>query len=277
MNNNRFGTNDTYGDSTGRRIDPNPGGGDSRVAGCLIAVILVVLIIVIVAYFGKAPQSGSDITVSTIQREPLPAGSVVETDYYTDEVGWIGNETRLLLGMKNFYQATGVQPYLYITDNVNGEQISDVSELEAYARELYPKLFTDEAHLLLIFYEFNGEYADYYLCGSQAKTVIDREAGDILLDYIDRYYYDDDMTDEEFFSVVFDKTATRIMTVEESPWPTVWIALAIAAIILILFLFWRERIKQKNRKAEQDAKILETPLERFGDPEVDELEKKYQD
>lgn len=276
MNNNRFGTNDTYGDSTGRRINSNPGGGNSRVAGCLFAVVIFLAVILIVTALGKPPQS-SDITASTIQREPLPAGSVVETAYYTDEVGWIGNETRLLLGMKNFYHATGVQPYLYITDNVNGAQISDVSELEAYAQELYPKLFTDEAHLLLIFYEFNGEYADYYLCGSQAKTVIDREAGDILLDYIDRYYYDNDMTDEEFFSVVFDKTATRIMTVEESPWPAAWMALAAAAIILILFLFWRERIKQKNRKAAQDAKILETPLERFGDPEVDELEKKYQD
>lgn len=267
MNNNSFGGYNNPGGRTGCL------GG---MKGCLTGVLIFFLIVLALSFIGSLIPSDSDITASTVVREPLSKGSVVETDYYTDELNWIGNETELLKGMKNFYRATGVQPYLYITDHVNGAQISDVSELEAYARELYPQLFADEAHLLLVFYEYNGEYADYYLCGSQAKTVIDREAGDILLDYIDRYYYTDGMSDEEFFSTVFDKTAERIMTVEKSPWPPVALALALGFLILVIFLFWRERIRQKNRKAEQDAKILETPLEKFGDREVDELEKKYQ-
>ena len=279
MNSNRFGgPSDTYEDESERRTNPNPGKGGGNAKGCLIALLVVLVLVLFINLLDRGMSGdNSDVTASTIKREPLPAGAVVETDYYTDELGWIGNETELLKGMKNFYHATGVQPYLYITDNINGAQISEVNELEAYAKELYPALFTDEAHLLLIFYEHNGEYADYYLCGSQAKTVIDREAGDILLDYIDRYYYSDDMTDEEFFSTVFDRTATRIMTVEESPWPNVLITFATLAIIVLLFLFWRARIKQRNKKAEQDARILETPLERFGDHEVDELEKKYED
>ncbi len=265
----------------GNGNNPNSGGGGVRPGGCsrgcLTAVIFILALVIIIGLIiASTGGSDSDITVSTIQREPLPAGSVNETEYYTDELGWIGNETELLKGLRNFYRATGVQPYLYITDHVNGSAISNVSQLETYARELYPSLFSDEAHLLLIFYERDGEYATYYLSGAQAKTVIDREAGDILLDYIERYYYSS-MSEEEFFSTAFDHAAARIMTVEKSPWPVVWIAFGAAAIILILFLFWRERVKQKNRKAEQDAKILETPLEQFGDPKVDELEKKYRD
>lgn len=214
-------------------------------------------------------------TSSTIVRQPLAAGSVNETAYYTDQAGWIGNETMLLKGLKNFYRATGVQPYLYITDNVNGERIYSDEVLENYAQALYPELFTDEAHLLLVFYEDEENHAYRYVCGKQAKSVIDREAGDILMDYIDKYYYADGMSDEEFFSRVFDETGQRIMTVEKSPWITVAYLLVILLIIAITAAILTQRSKQKLKKAEQDAKILETPLERFGDTDLKDLEKKY--
>lgn len=211
------------------------------------------------------------ITTSTIQREPLPVDSVNETPYYTDKLEWIGNETILLRGMKNFYRATGVQPYLYITDNVKGVHIDSIKPLEEYANELYDQLFTDEAHLLLMFYEYDGDYATYYLCGSQAKTVIDREAGDILLDYIDKFYYDDTLGDEEYFSKAFDLTAKRIMKKEFSP----WIMIFILAIAVLALMFWKHRSKQKLLKAALDARILETPLEKFEDRELEDLANKY--
>jgi uncharacterized membrane protein len=230
--------------------------------GCLSIIFAIIMAIctlgfVMILTFVKS----ENVTTSTIEREPLPKGSVNETEYYTDNLGWIGNKTELEKGMKNFYIATGVQPYLYITDNVYGEHITDVNELAAFAESLYQELFTDEAHILLVFYEYNGDYADYYLSGSQAKTVIDREAGDILLDYIDKYYYNDNMTDDEFFSTVFDKTASRIMTVEKLQWPILWSILVILIIVLVLIIFIKIRATQKIKKAEQDARILETPLE----------------
>ena len=46
-------------------------------------------------------------------------------------------------------------------------------------------------------------------------TVIDMEAGDILLDYIDRYYYDSSLS-EDNFQPAFDKASERIMTVTKS-------------------------------------------------------------
>nr|WP_315022521.1 hypothetical protein [uncultured Aminipila sp.] len=244
----------------------------------IVVMALLITTVICVGFLGGKDDSSSDITISTVEREPLPAGSVNETEYYTDELKWIGNKTELEKGMKNFYKETGVQPYLYITDNVNGEHITDEEQLADYSELLYQNLFTDEAHMLLVFYEYDGDYADYYLCGSQAKTVIDREAGDILLDYVDKYYYNEDITDEEFFSTVFDKTAIRIMTVEKSPWPKVWMALIILMIIIVIAVFLIKRKEQKIKEAEQDAKILETPLEEFGDDdELEELKKKYED
>lgn len=241
----------------------------------MLALIAMLILILIGAIITATRGGNYSVTPSTIVREPLPAGAVNETAYYTDKLGWIGNETALLKGLKNFYRATGVQPYLYITDNVNGEHIEDPGALADYASVLYDELFTDEGHLLFIFYEYNDEYADYYLCGAQAKSVIDREAGDILLDYIDKYYYTDGMSDEAFFSKSFDDAATRIMTVEKSPWINVVYVLILLVAVVVSYQFWTHQAKQKLKKAEQDAKILETPLEKFGDTDLKDLEKKY--
>lgn len=182
--------------------------------GCLSPIIFVGIIILILimlsgglsAIFGGqgGSSSSSDITKSTIEREPLPKGMVDETDYYTDELGWIGNRTKLESGLKYFYDKTGVQPYVYITDTVLGSHSPSLDDMEQYANQLYDELFTDEAHLLLLFFEYNSNsrYMEYYVTGTQAKGVIDTEAGDIILDYIDRYYYYDGLSDGVLQQVV---------------------------------------------------------------------------
>lgn len=250
--------------------------------GCLTAVLTVIVAIMILSTVAVLALSlsggGSDsgVTASTVQREALPAGAVNETAYYTDELGWIGNRTKLEAGMKNFYKETGVQPYLYITDSVNGNHSPSQAELESFATEQYDALFTDEAHLLLVFFEYTpSEYHTWCITGTQAKTVVDTEAVNILLDYVDRYYYSD-LSDEEMFSKSFDEAGERIMRVTRSPWIAVWIVLGVLAIVVVAFLWWRSRKKQRNLEDEQTRKILETPLETFGSSEAEELAKKYE-
>lgn len=229
------------------------------------------------SYRSGSSESSAPITKSTIAREPLPAGSVNETGYYTDELDWIQSKTTLLAGLKHFYQETGVQPYVYITDTVNGSHSPTSEELDTFANSLYDQLFTDEAHILLVFFEYNGGYKDWYVCGTQAKTVIDSEAADILLDYIDRYYYYSNLTEDEFFSKAFSDAADRIMEVTRSPWITVWIVLGAVALLAIAFAWWKHAKKQKNLEAKQTEDMLNTPLEQFGDAEAEELAKKYKD
>jgi hypothetical protein len=201
---------------------------------------------------------------------------VNETGYYTDDAGWIGNETQLLSGMKHFYEKTGVQPYLYITDNINGSNSPTSEDLKAFANSKYDELFTDEAHLLLVFFEYgsNSQYMDWYVTGTQAKQVIDTEAGDILLDYLDRYYYQN-MSDEEFFSKSFSDAADRIMEVTTSPWIPVLIVLGVGSAMVIGFIWWSRAKKQKEIEAKRTEELLNTPLEKFGDTEAEELAKKY--
>ncbi len=256
------------------------GGGGCGCALLIIVVIVFAIILIIGFSMLNSPNtksSDSIITPSSVERVPLPSGSVNETSYYTDELGWIINETKLIDGMKHFYKETGVQPYLYLTDNVNGSYYPTQFEIESFAESLYDELFTDEAHLLFVFFEYEGMYRDWYIAGTQAKSVIDDEAGNILLDYIDRYYYDDNLSDDEFFSKSFKDAADRIMKVTRSPWITVFIVIGLVVLAFVLFLWWKKHMEQKNLEAKRREEILNTPLDRFGEAEAEELTKKYQD
>ena len=268
---------------------PNYSGGSPRGApgcglGCgtiaLVVIILAIVFGLVFSFNTGSSLSGSggnnEITLSTVEREPLPDGSVTETDYYTDTIGWIGNRSELTSGMKHFYEKTGVQPYLYLTDDINGSTNPSMEDLESFANEKYDELFADEAHLLLVFFEYqSSRYMDYYVVGTQAATVIDTEAGDVLLDYIDSYYYDDNRTDEEFFSDAFRDSADRIMEVTRSPWIAVLIVFGVIILLALLFFWWRHAKKQKNLEAQQTEDILKTPLETCGNTEAEELTKKY--
>jgi uncharacterized membrane protein len=264
----------------GNNKTPKSSGGGG--CGCLTAIIiLIVIAIILIVIFSIAgsmnSSSNGNITVSSVERVALPPGSVNETSYYTDELGWINNETKLINGLRHFYKETGVQPYLYLTDTINGSHYPTDTELQSFAEGLYDELFTDEAHLLLVFFEYDGRYMDWYITGTQAKSVIDIEAGNILLDYIDRYYYEDNLTDEEFFSKSFSDAAGRIMTVTRSPWITVFIVFGAVLLIVVLFIWWKKHKEQKNLEAKRREEMLKTPLDRFGDTEAEDLMKKYQD
>ncbi|RIE05678.1 hypothetical protein [Candidatus Cryosericum terrychapinii] len=261
------------------------GGGRSRGCGCLTLIVVLIVIGIAIAAI-TASHSGSvsnssggstEIMKSTVARKALPRGSVNETGYYTDQLGWIDNQTQLLAGLKHFYQKTGVQPYLYITDTINGSHSPTASDLDKAANSLYDKLFTDEAHLLLVFFEYDNSYMDRYVCGTQAKTVIDNEAANILLDYVDRYYYDSNLSEGAFFSKAFSDAADRIMEVTRSPWIIVFVVLGVVVLMIIMFAWWRRAINQKNLEAKQTEEMLKTPLEKFGDTEAEELTKKYED
>lgn len=277
-------TRNTWPSGGGSSGGGPPGSGGSGCSGCAIAILVLVVILILgailfSALFSSGVGSSGDggVTTSTVVREALPKGSVNETDYYYDELDWIGNETKLLSGMRHFYNETGVQPFLYITDNVNGSNQPSMDELDSFARQLYDQLFTDEAHLLLIFFEYDSSYMTRYVAGTQAKTVIDMEAGDILLDYLDRYYFDSSMTDEEFFSTSFEDSADRIMTVTRSPWIPVMFVFGGVILVGVLFFWWRHAVKQKNLEAKRMEDVLKTPLDQFGNKEAEDLAKKYED
>jgi len=248
-------------------------------ASIVFVVIAFVIIFVLAASIGNifngSYDSGSNITASTTKREKLESGAVLETDYIEDEVGIVRNETTMTAGLKNFYKETGVQPCVLLTPSI-GDDLSD-SELDAYARERYDSLFEDEAHFLLILF-YDGDYLSSYcfMTGDKARAVIDMEAEDIFEDYLYRYY-DSNRSIEGYISQVFNDTADRIMSVTVSPWVYVLIVAGVILLVVIGFVWWRHAKKQKNLEAQQTEDMLNTPLDKFGDKEAEDLGKKYDD
>lgn len=248
-----------------------------RRQGCVLWLLIALAVVAVLFMVRGAGPGGSavGITPSTVSRKPLPKGSVNETRYFTDELGWIGNQTELHKGLKHFYEKTGVQPHVFITGAIDGSHYPSTNELDEFARGLYDDLFTDEAHLLLVFFEYEGVYMDRYVAGVQAKTVIDSEAADILLDYIDRYYYDDDLTDEQFFSAAFRDAADRIMKVTVSSTKIAFGAFVVIVLVAIAFQWWSKNEERKSQKARETEAILKAPLQTYGDIETEQLAQKY--
>ena len=253
--------------------------------GCGIVIALFALILLVSVFsacmdsYDTGSSYSSSVSASTVEREALPASAVNETAYYTDADGdWIHNASQLESGLRHFYKKTGVQPYVYILPNGTTTSTSD---LQSRAEKLYGELFTDDAHFILVFCDDGeGGYNCGYAVGSQAKTIMDSEAISILADYLDRYYSDFSLSEEEIFSKAFSDAADRIMTVTGSTARTTTKVLGGVAVVALIagtvIIVVKKRDEQKKAEAKRTQDILNTPLEKFGSDEVEELAKKYQ-
>lgn len=236
-----------------------------------MVMIFCAIMLVATILFARMPDRDK------VERTPLAAGSVQETNYYTDELGWIDDQAAMIAGLERFYQATGAQPYVYITDQIGGGAYASDQEIMDFAEAEYDQLFTDEAHVLLIFYEKDEAYRTYCLAGIQAtNAVMDDEARAILLDKIDTYYYSSGLSDAEFFAKSFAEAGEEIM--DDKSFPARKLAavfsLAFCAALLGTIILKRKEKAQKHQ-AELE-RMLDTPLETFGDQEAEELAKKYE-
>ena len=263
---------------------PSSGGGCfGGCAGMLVAIVIVALLGALATTFiPSCSTSYSEQSASTVIREELPAGSVEETAYYTDADGdWIHSPSTLERGMREFFEKTGVQPYVYILKNGT---TSSTSALTDAAEELYDELFTDEGHFLLVFCDDgNGSYNCGYAAGSLATQVMDSEAVGILSEQLERAYGDLSLSEEEIFSQAFSETAGLIMSAADNQQASETTRNVVIGVVAVVAVGGVVYLVAKNRKAKQEAErkrteeILNTPLEKFGDTDIEDLADKYED
>ena len=262
------------------------GGCGGWLVGLVLAALMIALLTTSLSFCGVDVGGGGYYSQGSAQssstvREKLDADAVNRTDWYMDADGdWIHSAGRLTDGLERFYDKTGVQPYVYILPNGS---TSSVEELTALAERLYPELFTDEGHLLLVFCDDGaGSYTCGYTVGTEASSVMDSEALGILADELD-YAYNNADTDEEVFSDAFSETAGRIMAAadEEAQGKTILVVGGVIIAVLVVGGVVRAVVtRRKAAEAEEKRKmeeILNTPLERFGDDKVEDLADKYED
>lgn len=272
------------------------GTSSSASGGNLVSLIVIILIIVfsVLSEYGDkfrfedsdSNNSNNSITASTVNREKFDEAEKYYIDglWYIDELDWIKKSAKLESGMKYFYEKTGIQPFLYIT----GENFPTNDVLEKRANEIYEDYFSDEAHLVVVFSEYNSRYKCCYVTGVQSKTVIDSEAGEILLDYIDHYYYSD-LDEDEFFARSFREAADRIMRVTPKYGWIAFIFILVIILTVIIFIWWKKKKKHKLDEMKKAEDILNSDLNEFSnssydsdpsftsaeDSNIEELKKKY--
>ena len=253
-----------------------------RRSGCLtnivvdifVGILLLMIIINVFSNFGAKSTNG--ITKSTIQREKSSPASVnVISTWYGDDMGGIENRAKLESGLKYFYNKTGVQPYVYITNDGSFDE-SDLSNL-------YDELFTDSGHLLVCI-RVNGSCVDWEDCdlafevGNAAATVFDSEAEEIFRDYFSKNWDNSSLSNSEFISNTFTETTDRIMEITPNSWNTAITAGIVLVIIVIAFIWWKKHKEQKNIEDQNTINILNSNINsnEFQDPSLNDLENKYQ-
>lgn len=235
--------------------------------------ILLAIIVIVIGLIAARPN----IQQSTIERSKLDSSLCTKVDtWYQDDIDWIHDEKTLLKGLRTFYDKTGVQPYLWITDNINGKAKPNTSDFETALKSKYSELFKDEGHIIVCFMESSPSvYATYYWAGSAAKGVIDDEAGEILLDVIDSKYTSD-LSDEEMFSKSFSDAATRMMKVGCTTKQYIILAVTVVAglgiVVGFIFLMKAKRKSDAEEAAERE-RILNTDIDEMSDSVLNKYNK----
>lgn len=237
--------------------------------GSILAFILMLVIIVMAfsamradnnTYDPPSTQPVQSTQTATKQRTPLSDTLCTETDYYQDDQSLIESRTKLLSGLKSFYATTGVQPYVYITE--------EATLNDSYAQKIYEEKFTDEGHFLLLIhnsYDNNGDenWDAYYLLGSDAANVIDDDLMDQFWDNYDTAYADSSLSAEEVISQSFARTAAVFSSsstdTPATPKPSstahtaapARLPLLIASIVLLLVLALIIATVVRNKKTKQ--------------------------
>lgn len=239
--------------------------------GTLIAC-LIVFAVVIFSFFMIASDD-SDVT-STINREKIENPIPYDNNCIKDELGYIENQGKLSKNLKNFYNKTGIQPYIYLKSY--DEILTSDSQKDNYAQNWYEQNIDNEDTFLFIYYEDqNPNEIGYmaYVNGKQVTSVMDSEAVNIFWNYIDRYWTDDSLSTVEVFTKTFNSTANTIMEKSTTSNDIIKIICIIVGIVIVIggiIYILRMKFKRDKEKAKETVEILKTPLDKS-----DELRDKY--
>ena len=261
---------------TGHRTVVYPSGGSSIIG---ILVILVLLTAVLLPFF-NGMKGGSNIAPSTIPRERLETQHAYVNDCVIDEISWINNPTKLSKELKQFYDKTGCQPFVYL--KAYNADLTTATACEKFAQEYYDTTFADRQNTVLYMYFCDqydeGEGISCLQIGADASVVMDSEAEEIFWNYEMSDWNSWDTNDNDgMFAHIFNSTAERIMHLTTTTKDVAKYAIiAVIAIVIVgggitvLVLKYR----RQRQEAQETIEILKTPID-TSDTIADDLADKY--
>lgn len=259
-----------------RRYYRTYGGGTREDYGTALGTIIIVFVIVAVIFFMALLGDSSDSPASTIVREKLESGNAYINNCIIDELGWFDNESKTESQLQEFWEETGIQPYIILKDY--DASIMTDAQKEQWTIDYYDANFDTENIFLYVYFAEEDVDGDVgYMCyanGKQTSSVMDSEAIEIFWNNIDKYWYTD-MSTDDLFICAFNDTADTIMHVSTTDKDiTKWGIIAVVVIAggTVLVTLVKQKNKRNKEKAAEDERILNTPLEELAD---DDLTNKY--
>lgn len=229
-----------------------------------IGSILTAIFFLFVFLFVFVSSFSNDKQVSTRNREKIENPVAYTNDCVKDEIGYVEDVSALSKNLQNFYNKTGIQPYIYL--KAYDASLSTDAEKEEYARDWYDKNIDNEDTFLYVYFEdADPDEVGYmaYVNGKEVTSVMDAEAVSIFWNYIDRYWTDGSLTMVQVFTKTFDSTAKTIMTKSTTGKDLAkkgilfgTVLVGVVAVIVIL----RMHYKRQKEKAQETVEILNTPL-----------------
>lgn len=250
--------------------------------GSTLASLIIVMVFIAVVWgmLSFMYRGSTDSVSSTINREPLTDSAAFINDCIVDELGWFDNESRTGRELQQFYEKTGVQPFIVLHEY--DPSLTSDEEKEAWAQAYYEANIDNENTFLYVYFaEMDTDNDVGYMCyvnGIEVSSVMDSEAIEIFWNYIDQYWYTD-MSTDDLFVKVFDRTADTIMRVSTTGADVAKTAVLIVGVLLILivlFCWWKAKAKREKEKAAETERILNTPMQDLvNQSKADDLTKKY--
>ena len=284
------------GYSSGPIIINNGGGGgyvsSGSGAGCATPVLWIFLIIIVVGVIlsfmrVRNADSNSYSTNDSGYGCTKYTGEVDTSHGYWEDTSqgepWIDNSNKKYLeeGFEDFYQETGVWPFLYVTDNYG-----DRGDYPTYEERIYGELFGDNPGNLL--FVFIGNDESYYIAaGTGNGDVVNTKTIDVFQNKINRYWTDNSMNGDlaKIFGKALSTAGKQLMKEEKTSALAkqnfkvimiVMIVMAGVVIILLIAMHWWKKKKQAQKEEDERLEqILSQPLSTFGNAELHDLGKKY--
>jgi hypothetical protein len=239
----------------------------------LIALIVAVAPIPGIYSTSSGSTSG---TTSTIERTKLDSGNAYINDCIVDELGWFDSVSNTESKLKEFWQETGVQPYIIL--KAYDPSLTTNAQKDQGAVDYYDSHFDTENIFLYVYFAEEDEEGQVgymaYANGYQTSSVMDSEAVEIFWNNIDKYWYSNASTDEVFINAFCDtgETIMKVSTTGKDILKWIIIAIVVIAAGLIIIRLVKMKNQRAKEKAEEDQKILNTPIH---DMAKSDLEEKY--
>lgn len=230
-------------------------------------ILLIALILFVFGLFLSTKDK------DTAGFEKYNLSGTVDVGYATDEINGASGVRKTEAACKEFYKETGIPLYFYITEGGN------VSSFEDYADDLYNKLFQDENHVLLVYFDTEDNWT--WWRGGAVDAIMNDGAVNELFDEIEVYWYDYSLSLDEVLAKGVKNYQTALTTEGEGAGAFGALLLLAGGILVVVAVYTYVSKGKEAKRYEEEAKtlradlILSKPLETFGNQEVEDLKNKY--